>query len=488
MWCVRESFTKLVYPFLLSSATESGFLEICDAINRTEAETESPFWREVAIRDEELDNVIPYVKRYVKRPENQRRFSVREAWMTSLQTMRTSRMKEDDPAFRFRAIDLHVFFNGVGFLVFEIEPVYNDTLLTIDWVQNVNADLASLTRGRPIERVCETLDLQGDSLNDPYVGSIYVPRTFTMRTLVSRLLEPLIGACRDVKIDPMVDTFLLAYGAVQLTLEADVPDPDAAFQNFAAQHLTVLRKTLSAQNSSHFAQQIFGDPEHNYMPYHNVIHTQSLEGGFVIAYDNGASHFQGRPSAAMASFRRHYFLMMLLALHQRMSILRYATGAADAALLSERAQKLRALREQIYDFTSRCYFSQASISEERDQLYRRWQRAFNISQMYDELIEEIHDIDDYLAGVERERELATKEQVLRQDAQRTKLVTYVSFILLPVSIMVNLIQAIPVIQIWWMHGFQSFRMGALFALSFVLLIFIVILLISRFARNHQERR
>ncbi len=143
---------------------------------------------------------------------------------------------------------------------------------------------------------------------------------------------------------------------------------------------------------------------------------------------------------------------MLLALHQRMSILCYEMAAADAARNAHPANALRTLREQIYDFAARCYFSQASFSEERDQLYRRWQRAFNINQMYDELKDQVHDIEGYLAQVARDRELEAREGELRQEAERNRLNALITLVLLPVSIASGLIQASPVVSNWINSG------------------------------------
>lgn len=457
MWQVEDSFTKFVYPFLYPNRA-AAFSTAAQAVSDRAApgvfgQAGRPLWIERQFHESELDNMLPYVRHYIRLPENQRRFILNPDILSLLRDIRTARMEADQPGFRFSSIDLYLFFNGVAFLVLEVQPsTVEQENTAISWIEDVNADLASLNRGQPIwlNHAAHVLaEPDGSCLSQFLRGG----RT-TLGEWIDDLLAPLCDAAGAFTLcKPMVGSFLPVYGAALVRLQhgrdaVDGRSADAAFQQFATDHLMALRKTLPSTNRSRFAHELFDDPDHNYFPYHNVIHSQSLEGGFVLAYDNGASHFRGVRSTAMQSFRTNYFYMMLLAMHQRMSILQYAMAAADAALVPERAARLRELRQHVYDFTARCYFSQASFSEERDQLYRRWQRAFHITQLYSELKEEIHDVDGFLEQLSRERELESRERELRQESRKTQVISYVSFILLPVTILTGMIQASPILAGW----------------------------------------
>lgn len=458
MWIIQDTFTKFVYPFWLDFEKNFTFSTASDMITQLSVpipddEHTVPLWVESPFQDSELDNMLPYVKRYMRLTQNQRRFRIHEKVLELFDDMHTSTGDDSSAGFRMAAIELYLFFNGVGFLTIEIEPTLssmND--ITIEWIESVNADLASLSRGKPMRQRTPKY-AQEEYCRHSSLLPLMCGQPGTMREWIHHLLSPLSEQLGKDCWQPMCDSFLPVYGAVLLrrseSLQVEEQNKwDLNFREFALSHLIVLRKTLPPHNGSRFARQSFEDSHYNYMPYHNVIHTQSLEGGFVLAYDTGVHHFSGKNSPAMLSFRTNYFYMMLLALHQRMSILRYAMKAAEASTMATHAIELRALREQIYDFTARCYFSQASFSEERDQLYRRWQRAFHITQMYNELKEEVHDIDGYLGQLAKEREIETKEHELRQEAKKTQLVTYISFILLPLSITSGLIQASPIIIRW----------------------------------------
>ena len=457
MWQVEDCFTKFVYPFLYPNRAEAFSFAARAIGGRTAPEAIAPgarpLWIEQRFHGGELDNMLPYVQHYIRLPENQRRFILNPEILSLLHDIRTARMAADQPGFRFSSIDLYLFFNGVAFLVLEIQPsIAENEKISISWIEDIDADLASLSRGQPIwlSRPAHTASESGA---DCLVRFLSGERT-TLGEWLHDLLAPLCdGKAAFTSCKSMAGSFLPVYGAAlvrqQLSENGDNGrDADAAFRQFVTEHLMALRKTLPSTNRSRFAHELFDDPDHNYFPYHNVIHSQSLEGGFVLAYDNGASHFRGVRSAAMQSFRTNYFYMMLLAMHQRISILQYAMAAANAALVPERAALLRELRRRVYDFTARCYFSQASFSEERDQLYRRWQRAFHISQLYSELKEEIHDVDSFLEQLARERELESRERELRQESRKTQVISYVSFVLLPVTIVTGMIQASPILATW----------------------------------------
>lgn len=503
MWAVQDMFTKFVYPFLFDADTDEAFQAAAARVEEHRAPCdprEEPIlmWIESQFHEGEMDNMLPYVKRYVRLPENQRRFVLRPEFITLLRELQTVRQEGEEARFSFSRVELYLFFNGVGFLVFEVESHRSDDQdLPIQWVEDLNADLASLTRGRPVVRrqtPFEGLSLETmsrESIESPSLLSVALGEPVAVRALIEQVwLKPFYSKAGEPQWQPMCDTFLLVYGAILLKQpkQLDPGQIGTTFTDFAAQHVVVLRKTLSSSNSNRFSRQLFGDVEHNYMPYHNVIHTQSLEGGFVLAFDNGAPHFTGPRSSAMLSFRTNYFYMMLLALHQRMSILRYAMEAADAASRKGRAHQLRRLRERIYDFSSRCYFSQASVSEERDQLYRRWQRVFNVSQMYDELKEEIHDIDDYLAGIAKAEELAAREAELRQEAQKTQVISNITFVLLPISIASSVIQAIPVLDSLLNFRESPVRASLILGMMFIIAVAFVWFMRRVLRMKHRDHR
>lgn len=449
-----------------------------------------PLWVEKEFADAELDNMLPYVKQYLQFAANHRRFAVNSAELSCSNIYRFQ-CDAEPLSFCISEIDLYLFFNGVGCIAIEVKPVPNETgPITIEQVETLHSRMASLVRGTPFVMVrpeSGAWSAQSDSKHPCANRDVlqFGEEPVTLRQLLQQyLLKSFQDGEGRPQYTPMVDRFLPIYGAILLEphMQDSMEGMDRRFFAIAERHLTILRKTFPANDISNFSRIHLNDPEHHYMPYHNVIHTQSLDGGFILAYDNGLPHFNGAQSSAMASFRTNYFYMMLIPYHQRLSILRYATDAANAALSPRRGAALRVLREQINDFTSRCYFSQASVSEERDNIYRRWQKAFNVQQMYNELKEEVHDIDNYLAALEREQELEQKNAVMRRDTRNMKLFSLVTLVFLPITIVLQSIQVVPVLQRW--INFSSHPERSVF-LTVGMTAFVAILLLSilRFIRR-----
>lgn len=497
MWTVREAWTKFTFPVIMSEDNVS-LDELADKYlhrkwTENEALSANALWEECSYTDKELSNFIPSVKLTVA--VNQRRLKFNPEVLAALGVFQPVTDIHDGPGFRFSSIDLHLFFNGIAILVIEICPC-NTTAIPIGWIEDVNSTIASVGRGVRIVKsddlsaqstggIDESIDGLveedvGDSSHACSLTSMSIGSPFCLSDFISEiLLEPCRMEGDDSGYQAVVDTFLPAFGALLLDLDDDAGEltgKDLAdeFERFAAEHLTVLRKTLPSHSANVLAHTMFGDPEHNYMPYHNVIHSQSLEGGFVLAFDNGSPHYHSSPAPAMESFRTHYFNIVLIAFHQRLSILKYTMMAAKASMAGERYQKLRDLREQIYEFTSRCYFTQVSMSEERDQLYRRWQRAFHVLEMYDELKEEVSEIQDYLADIIRTQDNEHQQWRTRNENSRTLVFMYISVLFLPITVVLDLITASPVWTPWLNFRVHPIRAWTL--ISAALLTTVIVLL------------
>lgn len=510
-WQIGQTWTKFLYPFLFANRFKPE-VEACGT-EFAEVLISDPsldgVWVEKQFEAQELENMLPYVKQYLQLSSNHRRFQVDFSCLSpeSIFTL----INEDSPDFKIvqkqvplffqiTHIEMYVFFNGVGCMVVEVQPLsMTGSPLLIEEIERLNSRLASLVNGGTFQKVASALATSSSEksfLNsitpeaiDPVQWNLadicQKQSHLTIKLLLDGLLKSFHSKESILSVTPMVDRFLPVYGALLLRPNQDISieELDEHFHEFAQRHLTILRKTFSPNHISQFSKIHLNDSEHHYIPYHNVIHSQSLDGGFVLSYDNGLSHFSGAKSPAMESFRTGYFYMMLIPFHQRLSILRYAMGAANSGLSPERGAQLRKLREEIYDFTSRCYFSQASVSEERDCIYRRWQSAFHVAQMYNELKEEIHDIDNYLESLERERQNELQHLALRHDSQNMGLFNLITLVFLPITILIQTIPDIPVLY-GWIHNAKSPILSILIVGSmFVFIGFILSFLLRMFKKR-----
>ncbi|NMP20948.1 hypothetical protein [Sulfobacillus harzensis] len=485
LWSVADTWSKFLYPFLfIHRETPKVQASGQDFVQVLMSDVHHPvIWHPRPFGDRELDNFLPYVQQYLTEPSIHQRFVLHEVCLMPQAVY----VFEEDPAqelrFCIRDVTLHVFFNGVACLAIEIQPD-DVSKIAIDQVEEMNARLASFVNGAPfhLEKPRGTATSNAFSI----AGLCQQRGVLTMRRLIDDLLGTFSTSHSPVVITPMAGRFLPIYGALLLHPRSAENSGwlDRRFQEFAEHHLTILRKTYTPNNISTFSQIHMEDAQHHYVPYHNVIHSQSLDGGFILAYQNGLEHFAGQPAPAMESFRTSYFDMMLIPFHQRLSIIRYAMAAAQAGLSPERGAELRQLREEIYDFTSRCYFSQASVSEERNHIYMRWQEEFHVVRMYNDLKEEVHDIDNYLADLAREKDSEVREAAARRDSRNIQLFGLVTLIFLPVSLLLYAIPAEPVVHRWINFGLYPGRsllvVGGMVA-------FVVVLLASIFWYLHRGK-
>lgn len=462
-WKIGSTWTKFLFPFLfdvdIAGYADSAHPKVSDYF------VESQWVRRVWVEHEydlaELDNMLPYVKQYLKLPDNHRRFRMNDACI-SPRLVFAFQQPSLACAFRIASIEMDIFYNGVGFISIEIEPLAEGgpcpkAPLTIEQVEQTNAQLASITNGVPfrvVGSVFQEEEMDRESklfLDNEYADWCDLHKSYTLKSLLDELLLLPFREDDHLSITPMIDRFLPIYGALLLhptRASEPIERLDEQFFHFAESHLTILRKTFTPNHISRFSQLHVDEEGHNYMPYHNVIHSQSLDGGFVLAYDNGLAHYQGERPRAMESFRTNYFYMMLVPFHQRLSILRYASEMANLAVSPRRGERARKIREQIYDFSSRCYFRQASVSEERNTIYRRWQSIFHVTEMFLDLKQEVHDIDNYLAELYRSRDAALRDKMMRRDMRSSQLFGLITLVFLPITITTQIIMSIPVLQSW----------------------------------------
>ena len=486
-WEIAETWTKFLFPFLFVDRSKPETFACGDQFAEAllHGSSAQQIWTETAFRPRELENMLPYVKQYLTWPSNHRRFEMTSDCLSGDAVFEFV-IPAGKPALAFRITEvvLHVFFNGVACLALEVCPA-GDLPLTIQEVESINAHLASRANATPF-RLQQMLDAQ--TLSGFSISKLCADRgQLTVPALIDTLLGTFYGRESEILVQPMVDRFLPVYGAVLLRpLErASIESLDERFFEFAQHHLTILRKTFTPNNISTFSQIHLEDNSHHYMPYHNVIHSQSLDGGFILAYDNGLHHFSGPAAPAMESFRTSYFYMMLIPFHQRLSILRYTTAAADAGLSPERGADLRKLREEIYDFTSRCYFSQASVSEERNRIYERWQKEFHVVRMYNDLKEEVHDIDNYLADLARQHENELRDQAMRRDSRNMQLFALITLVFLPISVLLYAIPAIPIVGRWINFNLHPARSAAII-LGMAAFVAFMLIMMFRFVRRRRH--
>ncbi|MFB2833001.1 hypothetical protein [Floridanema evergladense] len=143
----------------------------------------------------------------------------------------------------------------------------------------------------------------------------------------------------------------------------------------------------------------------------------SLEGGGFLGVDAPQTDFfqQTLPS----HLRDKYFLLFLLALHQKFTLMMLSEKVAanwrisdDVATDVEHNTKVFTnIRNQLLLFTARGYFTQVMQREHYHRCYRKWQEVFQLERLYGELNDEVREMHEYsLMQLLRRQDEAAKER------------------------------------------------------------------------------
>lgn len=122
-------------------------------------------------------------------------------------------------------------------------------------------------------------------------------------------------------------------------------------------------------------------------------HVFSLEGGAFVALDPPATPFfrENLPQRV----RQEYWLLFILAQHQRFALVSLSERVAEAWLPSgvhspaERQQVFATIQSDMLGFTARGFFSQVMQRENHHRAFRRWQEVLELGRLYDEVRDEV---------------------------------------------------------------------------------------------------
>lgn len=145
----------------------------------------------------------------------------------------------------------------------------------------------------------------------------------------------------------------------------------------------------------------------------------SLEGGSFLAADAPQTEFFR--NTLPSHLRDQYFLLFLIALHQRFTLMMLSSKVAlnwlpgsdiyNNKYNRQREQVFEEIRNQLLVFTARGYFTQVMQREHHHRCYRQWHQVFQIEQLYQEVNDEVRDMYEY-ALMQQTRRLETTIQVL----------------------------------------------------------------------------
>jgi hypothetical protein len=146
----------------------------------------------------------------------------------------------------------------------------------------------------------------------------------------------------------------------------------------------------------------------------------SLNGGGFLACDAPSTPFFRETLPAHVTAK--YFLLFLLALQQRFVLMRLSQQVATEWVVNEehisdsaRAAAFARIRDDLLAFTAQGYFAQTMQEEHHHRCYQRWQEAFQLTRLYEEVSTEVREMHAYLDLRHRTR----SEQLAREQEERS---------------------------------------------------------------------
>lgn len=165
--------------------------------------------------------------------------------------------------------------------------------------------------------------------------------------------------------------------------------------------------------------------------------TFSLAGGSFLACDPPETDFLR--TTMPDHLRDLYFLVLLLALHQRFKLMDLSEQVAKRWLApavskptstdkppeleidEKRFKAFEEIRDEFLEFTARGYFAQIMQHEHHHRFYQKWQEVFQIHDLYEEVRDEVREMYQYLQSNRADQiKRATENQRKQLELQATK--------------------------------------------------------------------
>jgi len=147
-----------------------------------------------------------------------------------------------------------------------------------------------------------------------------------------------------------------------------------------------LQYVLPGEYGSTFDPDFKGVKDNTYTRWKYSIYGFSRESGVVFASERERFNSTKLPNY----FERMYFYVFILAFYQRISLILFSQE-----LMTRGKKKVEELKNRFTKFTHFSWFSQITNSEQGMDLWKKWQKAFDLPELFDEVQKEYGEFYDY---------------------------------------------------------------------------------------------
>lgn len=479
----KASSLRFVYPFVFAPGEFDSRLPAVEAMTWN-PDGPFPVWTRFAMP---TDDLLTYVASFVNPPESgpiSARF-----WTLSGKALQSASglaagaghsvaswnlfIPRAEIAFALEGAQLALFRDGVGFLTFDTRPSSSYLNDWLDFLHYFRFSRGQRQVGLRLERTGFDPDTRKQTRTpffpEPAGGSSRDGGKGQLDHLVDALLGGTVAA--RWWDDVFVPGQLLPYATIYVDglSETDAPTLVYRMRNFfhSRQQLAPAEAELRLEQPT-------------VLPYADrQWFTFSLDGGSFVAVDAPNTPFFRQLMPQHLAIQ--YYLLFLLALEQRFTLLRLTHEVArnwfprdGSASDGARAQAFARIRDALLAFTAQGYFAQVMQQEHHHRCYRRWQEIFQVARLYEEVGSEVREMHSYLDLRYRQasEEAARKqEESARRVEHRLALITWLLGSPTLIFVFLAAVPGLDTLKLTFLDERPVLKIGATFLLGLLGLLF-----------------
>ncbi len=407
------SFLYFVYPFLFAAEEFAERSESFRDARWPEVDKTERIWEPQPFPEEDL---LAHVEHYLNSPEGTK--PTAHLWRLSSRALQSNAglgggaqwrltFPQGEVEFRIEAAQLALFRAGVGFITICAHPVSDETADWLDFLHYFRFARGQRRAGVRAERRVSRDEVK-PFFPEAAGGLVAHPDG---SGLVEEVIRALLrtGSGNGEASDWWSEVFVPGQLA-----------PFAALFVCEAGEEESLNLVYRVRNFFHSRQALHPGAE-GLRPDHPSLLQYASRQWFIFSLDGGAFVACDAPATQFFQhdlprhLRDQYFLLFLLALHQRFALMSFSQRVSEHWLRDEAMERERVferLCDGLLEFTARGYFAQVMQREHHHRCYRKWQETFQIERLFQEVSHEVREMHNYLLlkRTERLQQLAEEQR------------------------------------------------------------------------------
>ena len=277
-------------------------------------------------------------------------------------------LSQTDINFKILKIELLSFETGICFLIFKTE-LNKAGGINSDDILNFNYKFRTINPRYLKKKKTE--------------GITIMNREFSDVNDLSSFIEQLLYGFEDIERENIYFDRLFTYS--YMCLSEDEWNENRELNEIINEFYKFLY-VLPSEQSSTFDPDFKGVKENTYTRWRFSIYGFSRESGVVFSSERENFNVKKLPFY----YETMYFYIFLLAFYQRIALILFSQE-----LMSSERGKMNELKSKFTKFTHFSWFSQITNSEQGMDIWKKWQKAFDLHELFDEVQKEYTEFYDY---------------------------------------------------------------------------------------------